>query len=537
MDLTISTSCWNYGHYVEEWANAICAMEKYPKAVCMVDNGSTDSTATEFEKAAVRFRKLGIDARVQLLPEKVGFSRARNISIGMGNTEWCMHLDVDDLIMPDALVHAKRYAGKADVIQFAYEAFGAEIRKNYYKGGTGEQILFSSKPASAVSPFRRWLWEKSPYDETMPGSMDTALWIGFCHLGARFVPTREICYRYRVHPTSLFHGRSACDKQRLGLQLMALRYKSDPLVSIIVPHTYGCPHRDKAWTWLKSRYEQLYPWWEIIECTDDGGSGTWNKAKAVNDGVKRAKGDVLMVSDSDVVLPDKAILDSVDSIIHGSIWAIPHRHVVRLTEQSSAAVYAKSPSTQDRLGGETMRDRYVGVAGGGIFMMLKIAYMDIGGFDERFEGWGGEDLSFGIVATSAYGNPRRYTHELIHLYHPYQPTKKGRFGDNEALGLAYWNNRNNAAELKKLMEPCMANFPGPRPPTDKYYACFDLNTYERHAKSNPLAPKFREINRTMAGQLRNGVYRMRNAKFMAGMGALPCVRQITKADYETLLAR
>lgn len=536
MDLTISTSCWNYGHYVEEWADAICAMEKYPKAVCMVDNGSTDSTAKEFEKAAKRFRRLGIDARIQVLPKKVGFSRARNISIGMGKTEWCMHLDVDDLIEPNALVYAEKYEGRADVIQFAYQAFGAESRKSFYTGGKGKQILFSSKPASAVSPFRRWLWEKSPYDETMPGSMDTALWIGFCHLDARFVATKEICYRYRIHPTSLFHGRSALQKQRLGLQLMALRYQSNPLVSIIVPHRYGCPYRDAAWAWLKKRYQTLYPWWEIVECTDDG-DGTWNKAKAVNDGVKRAKGDILMVSDSDVVVPDKAILDCVDNMIHGVVWAIPHRNVVRLDEGSTASVLKKAPDTGEKLGGNTIRDKYVGVAGGGLFFMLRSAFMDIGGFDERFEGWGGEDLAFGIVATSAYGNPKRYGHDLIHLYHPYQPTKKGRFGDNEDLGMRYWNGRNNSFELKNLIAPGIANFPGYRPPLDRYYACFDLTTYERQSRGNPLAPKFREIKQTMAGQLRTGVFKMRNAKFMAGMGALPCVRQITKADYETLLAR
>jgi hypothetical protein len=44
---------------------------------------------------------------------------------------------------------------------------------------------------------------------------------------------------------------------------------------------------------------------------------------------------------------------------------------------------------------------------------------DIGGIDERFVGWGGEDIAFGVALRCLYGPPLEVRGALTHFWHPH----------------------------------------------------------------------------------------------------------------------
>jgi GT2 family glycosyltransferase len=59
---------------------------------------------------------------------------------------------------------------------------------------------------------------------------------------------------------------------------------------------------------------------------------------------------------------------------------------------------------------------------GGSFGMARDAFFDIGGFDESFVGWGGEDNEFWERAQTRSVWPFGYV-PLVHLWHEPQPEK------------------------------------------------------------------------------------------------------------------
>src|SRR6185369_4559096 len=114
--------------------------------------------------------------------------------VSLSETPWVMHLDADDTLLPWAVEEFQQIAPNADVIQSGYRRTGHLMagpsrKERIYKGADGLKALDLSSICSGVSPFRRSLWEQSPYRTDMLGAWDTALWIGFARLGARFRPT------------------------------------------------------------------------------------------------------------------------------------------------------------------------------------------------------------------------------------------------------------------------------------------------------------------------------------------------------------
>src|SRR5690606_13059823 len=53
----------------------------------------------------------------------------------------------------------------------------------------------------------------------------------------------------------------------------------------------------------------------------------------------------------------------------------------------------------------------------------------IGGFDDGYRGWGGEDNAFWHAATVAAGEPNRVNGPAYHLYHPPASTREERSAD------------------------------------------------------------------------------------------------------------
>jgi hypothetical protein len=430
--LTIVSSCHGYGKYLADWAESITRLTVKPGAVRLFTHGS-DEDAKAGAAAIMRLSAEGLDALHVHQPERLDFGTARNRAVAMSSSEWVMHLDCDDQIMPHALAVFQRIAPKADVIGAGYERSGdlragPHNRKRIYEPADGLEALNSAAPCSGVSPFRRSFWERSPYRTDMRGAWDTALWIGFAKLGARFRPTDMPVFWYRQHSDSIFNRRRKVvdwTHRLTTAQLRCLRRYSG--VSLIVPRDRGEEaSRLAGWDCLRRHYARHHPDWEVVEGFSS--SASWSKGEAIADALTRSTAAVLVVADADCLIPPAQLEASVELVSSGQApWAVPHGRVLRLSPATTADWLGRLEADTAELPEVDLealaRPAYAGFPGGGVFVVPRAVYEAAGGIPSVFRGWGSEDQAIGAILDCFAGPHVRGSADLVHLWHEPQPTK------------------------------------------------------------------------------------------------------------------
>jgi hypothetical protein len=180
------------------------------------------------------------------------------------------------------------------------------------------------------------------------------------------------------------------------------------MATVLIPWRAGCPHRLAALAWVIDRYHALG--WGVLTGTPP--DGPWCKGLAVASALSCTNDERLVVADADVWTD--GIVEAVEQL-DNQRWAIPHRTVYRLNEYATADVLDGSQPDLDRLDGRP----YYGTKGGGVVAIRRSTLLDIP-IDPRFQGWGGEDRSWGIALHRLAGNPWVGLADLIHLWHPPQ---------------------------------------------------------------------------------------------------------------------
>lgn len=222
-------------------------------------------------------------------------------------------------------------------------------------------------------------------------------------------------------------------------------------VSVIVPFNPGDQARDRNWKFVKARYKALYPDWQIVV---RGCSPPWRKGLAVHAAVEASSGDMLVLSDADVLVAEHALRDAVERL-QDHPWVIPHRMVYRLNEEVTRAlvedrIYADPRSLQTGI----IRRPHKGPAGGGISVMRREDYETSGGIDPAFVDWGGEDISFARALDTLVGPHLRLDNIMWHLLHDPMPRigRNRAFPENEALANRYLDASGDPAAMKDLLE-------------------------------------------------------------------------------------
>jgi hypothetical protein len=410
----VTTVGGSYSRYLGEWADALLAQTRRPEQVAIVDNGTDDPEPVA--DAADRLRRAGLDVRLTVLPWTVNYGRARNIAVDSTDTEWAAHVDCDDLLMPHALEDWESLAPSADVVGFGWERLGGTPFRRIYRPHQGPLSLTLAAPCSGLSPFRRTLWQRSPYRDDQTGAWDTALWRGFGWLNARFVPTVRPVFHYRWHPDSIFNARCADPHASavVGRRLHQLASQPPDDVIVVVPwRDPGDPDRVDAWRWLRKRWATLHPDWTVVEADCEG---TWQKTRALNDTISGLDCRVLIIADADVTADpgdlEWAVLDA-----QCYPWVVPHGKVHRLTRTATRQLFDLPADVDLNIQAPTIRTPYTGFPGGGLFVIGRAQWDRAGGMDETFVGWGAEDEAFALAADTLLGPHVRYDRPLIHLYH------------------------------------------------------------------------------------------------------------------------
>lgn len=496
--LTIVSSCAGYGQYLEDWATSILALKQRPGAVRIFTHGSPEDQLFG-DRAFARLAAAGLDARHDHSPERLDFGTARNRAVAMSSSEWVMHLDADDQLMPHALGDFAKLAPVADVIGAGYERSG-DLRagpvnkRRIYAASTGLEALEAVAPCSGVSPFRRSFWDRSPYRTDMRGAWDTALWIGFAKLGARFRPTERPVFWYRQHADSLFNRRRKVVDwtHRLTVaQLRTLRRCSG--VSVIVPRDRGeDPTRSAGWDCLRRHYARHHPNWGVVEGFSSRAS--WSKGEAIADGLTRANGAVIVIADADCLIRPDLLERSVELVASGRApWAVPHARVLRLApgptlellrrlDGVARDLHIAFPSDLTEIAeGALVRPAYPGFPGGGVFVAQRAVYEASGGLPLAFRGWGSEDQALGAMLDCLAGPHVRGSADLVHLWHQPQATKGTITGNHQRFAAVASAARRGPDDLLECLRQLTPSAPPAR-------ADRGSRGYVARKSTNPRAP-------------------------------------------------
>lgn len=216
-------------------------------------------------------------------------------------------------------------------------------------------------------------------------------------------------------------------------------------VAVVVPFRSGCPYRKAAWEWVRSRYVESHPGWQLIEA--QAPSGEWCKATAINPAVESCDAEIIVQGDADVWTD--GLRAAVDAVAAGAPWAIPHLKVHRLSEEGTATVLMA-----ESWRGQPLAQRpYRGVAGGG-FVVASRPVLEAVPLDPRYRSWGQEDESHAMALSTLVGPPWRGDADLVHLFHPPQERMTRRRGSRESWDLRkrYFRARNDPAAMAALIE-------------------------------------------------------------------------------------
>jgi N-terminal domain of galactosyltransferase/Glycosyl transferase family 2 len=145
----------------------------------------------------------------------------------------------------------------------------------------------------------------------------------------------------------------------------------------------------------------------------------YSRSWAFNVGAQFARGQVLFLHDNDLLVPTDYISGILDRIREGAQVVNAKRFVFYMSQRTTEAVCAGS----DSLLAEPPTSIVQNALGGGSVAITRQSFLDIGGMDESFVGWGGEDNEFWDRAQTL----RVWNYgwlSLVHLWHAAQPGKQ-----------------------------------------------------------------------------------------------------------------
>jgi GT2 family glycosyltransferase len=149
-------------------------------------------------------------------------------------------------------------------------------------------------------------------------------------------------------------------------------------------------------------------------------AGLYNRSWAFNVGYRLVSSDVIICSDNDIVMPAHCIKESLTALEDQEAVS-PYKNLYYLPRQKTA-IFAKSMQFSRSLR-SIIPDKPYSFAGG-VVLLKTATFEKIGGWDERFRGWGREDNA--MEQKMAYLGIHRIVMPFqgYHLYHSRKQDQK-----------------------------------------------------------------------------------------------------------------
>lgn len=187
---------------------------------------------------------------------------------------------------------------------------------------------------------------------------------------------------------------------------------------LLVPRRADRGVRDRLWAYCRNIWETEHPDLAIFEGHHEASEGLFNRSAAINRAAQAAGDfDAAVVIDADVLIDAGQVRAGLGLIERFDRVVFPFRVYRSLTEIGTSRVMAGWRGDWTTASITAYWDSVSCVV-----MVPRVVWDRVGGFDERFVGWGWEDTAF-ACATDTAGGRLRLQGTLWHLYHPPSPER------------------------------------------------------------------------------------------------------------------
>jgi hypothetical protein len=222
----------------------------------------------------------------------------------------------------------------------------------------------------------------------------------------------------------------------------------------LVPRLADHGERDRLWRWCRRYWGEESPELEIVEGHDET-SGPFNRSAALN---KAAEGewDVAVILDADTILDADSIRRGVKVAAETGHLVLPFTDRCLVSRQGTRRILQGYRGAWRRFvtARQTPSDSYVYISGCQI--VPRALWDEIGGFDERFESYGGEDDAFHAASVALTGHDARSDRlegSAWHLWHRPSPEAANRPARKLVMALAerYTNCADDEERMRALL--------------------------------------------------------------------------------------
>lgn len=224
-------------------------------------------------------------------------------------------------------------------------------------------------------------------------------------------------------------------------------------LSVVIPFVSEDGHRRAVFEYVVDRWVEAFPDCEIVVGVDSK-SQPFSRSSARNDGVAKSTGEILAIADADTVA-NPEFLHSAFELAHELPWVFPYRVYYNLNSKHTRhLLQVRNLGILERP--EVSQCEHAIPSVGGIFFLKRKDFLEMGGYDERFVGWGYEDDAFYLAADTILGR-----HETVvggwvaHLWH--LASNNDRFGQpaiavNRGLYDRYFGAYGNPEKMREVID-------------------------------------------------------------------------------------
>lgn len=221
-------------------------------------------------------------------------------------------------------------------------------------------------------------------------------------------------------------------------------------VSVLMPYKPDDGPRDRAFHYVRRFYERMLPGAQL--CIGEDLDEPFSRSKAINRAASQAKGRVFVIADNDLVYNPELLLQSMQ-LLSTDRWVIPFARINRLSKAVSHRLVLEGRGSWPLPVQPDTKTAEASYFVGGMNVLLRQSFENVGGYDERFIGWGGEDEAFAYSVDTMVGKHIRLQGELFHFWHPFVgPGGNPHYDENYKLYLRYKAAWGNEREMRLLLE-------------------------------------------------------------------------------------
>lgn len=174
---------------------------------------------------------------------------------------------------------------------------------------------------------------------------------------------------------------------------------------ILVPYRGDGGHRDRLWDFICNRLQAHHCDYPII--VGPSPDGPFNRGAAINEAARHEDWDVAVVHDADTWVPPAHLERAVELACGTGTLVAAFTTVVEISQKSTDFILAHADNFVYVPGDDAVIRTSEITTQSSVLAIRRTLWDNIGGFDERFVGWGGEDNAFWKAASIIAGDPLR----------------------------------------------------------------------------------------------------------------------------------